>query len=65
MAKATTSFRLSDTTKELLDALADLFKESQTEIIERAVKLLYEDRERIAKADMEQRLANTKRNKVN
>jgi predicted transcriptional regulator len=61
MAKVTTSFRLSDTTKKYLDVLAPLFKESQTDILERAVKLLYDDRERIAKADMEQRLADTKK----
>ncbi|AUD06994.1 hypothetical protein [Spirosoma pollinicola] len=64
MAKVTTSFRLSDATKEQLDALSTLFKESQTEILERAVKLLFDDREQIAKADMDIRLENTKRGKA-
>jgi predicted transcriptional regulator len=56
MAKSTTSFRLSDKTRSQLENLAELFKESQTDILEKAVNLLYESREEHFKADMEERL---------
>ncbi|WP_288428952.1 hypothetical protein [uncultured Spirosoma sp.] len=61
MAKQTTSFRLPELTHERLAELCELFKESGAEIVERAVSYLYENREEVAKQDLESRLAKLKK----
>lgn len=56
MAKQATSFRLSETTIHKVNELSELFRESGGEVVERAVNLLYDNREAEAKRDLEDRL---------
>lgn len=56
MAKATTSFRAAPDVMDKLAELGDLFKENNTEVIERAVNYLFKHREEAAKEDLEERL---------
>lgn len=60
MAKQTTSFRLSSDTQDQLNILSNLFRESGGEVVERAIKFLYDNREAEAKKDLEARLGATK-----
>lgn len=60
MAKQTTSFRLSNETQNQLGVLSQLFRESGGEIVERAIKFLYDNREAEVKRDLDERISATK-----
>lgn len=60
MAKQTTSFRLSGETQTQLGILSQLFRESGGEIVERAIKFLYDNREAEVKRDLDERISATK-----
>lgn len=58
MAKQTTSFRLPQATIGKIGELSNLFRESGSEVVERAIDFLYNQREEAAKEDLAVRLSN-------
>lgn len=56
MAKQTKSFRLPEESLKELDSLTKLFRESESELVQRAISYLYKHQEEAAKQDLEDRL---------
>ncbi|GAB4000066.1 hypothetical protein GCM10028807_51930 [Spirosoma daeguense] len=57
MAKKSKTYRLSDETVELIGKLKDYLKESETDVIERAIKILYSTRKAVLDQDLAERLS--------
>ncbi|MVM28425.1 hypothetical protein GO755_00165 [Spirosoma sp. HMF4905] len=60
MAKLSRTFRISDDANKQLLALSSSFKESGGEIVERAIQLLYDNREVELKKDNDARIGSLK-----
>ncbi|WP_206513044.1 hypothetical protein [Larkinella soli] len=56
MAKQTTSVRLPASSLKQIQDLSELFQESNSKIVERAVSMLYENRESALRQYVEERL---------
>lgn len=60
MGKTSKSFRLPEESAKQLKTISDLLKESETDIVIRAIERLYEDREAILEQDIAKRRENAK-----
>ncbi|GAB2554403.1 hypothetical protein GCM10027190_00950 [Spirosoma areae] len=61
MAKLSRTFRISDEINKKLLNLSDSFKESGGEIVERAIQLLFDNREVELEKDNQARLGNLRK----